>query len=165
MSNLPPEIHDYIVDLLHNTPGTLEKCCLVSKSWVARTRKHLFAVVLFDTKRALESWKETFPDSANSPGYYTRTLFVGCPEFIVAADAEEGGWIRAFSGVTNLDVSNGKGFLNASMIPLTPFHKFASTLKSLHIFPIPLPSQQLFDLIRSSPLLEDLTGGSQCVVW
>ncbi|KAF9645264.1 hypothetical protein BDM02DRAFT_3073690, partial [Thelephora ganbajun] len=46
-SHLPPEILDYIVDLLHDEPETLKQCCLVSKSWVSRTRKHLFANVEF----------------------------------------------------------------------------------------------------------------------
>jgi len=34
---LPPEILDYIVDLLHNSPNALKECCLVSKSWIPRT--------------------------------------------------------------------------------------------------------------------------------
>ncbi|KAF9644805.1 hypothetical protein BDM02DRAFT_3066647, partial [Thelephora ganbajun] len=44
---LPPEILDYIVDFLHDTPETLKQCCLVSKSWVSRTRKSLFADIEF----------------------------------------------------------------------------------------------------------------------
>ena len=32
MSNLPPEILDYILDLLHDEPEALKECCLVSKS-------------------------------------------------------------------------------------------------------------------------------------
>ncbi|KAF9643160.1 hypothetical protein BDM02DRAFT_3081141, partial [Thelephora ganbajun] len=45
--HLPPEILDYIIDLLHDKPETLKQCCLVSKSWVSRTRKHLFADIEF----------------------------------------------------------------------------------------------------------------------
>ncbi|KAF9789295.1 hypothetical protein BJ322DRAFT_1000309, partial [Thelephora terrestris] len=47
MSNrfIPPEICDHIVDFLHDDPKTLKQCCLCSRSWVPRTRKHLFAVV------------------------------------------------------------------------------------------------------------------------
>ncbi|KAF9642961.1 hypothetical protein BDM02DRAFT_3104213, partial [Thelephora ganbajun] len=45
--HLPPEILDYIVDFLYNEPETLKQCCLVSKSWVPRTRKHLFADINF----------------------------------------------------------------------------------------------------------------------
>ena len=157
MSNLPPEIHDYVVDLLHNEPETLKKCCLVSKSWVPRTRKHLFAHVRFETKAGLGLWKEAFPDPANSPAHHARILFIGCSDFIVAADAEVGGWVRTFSGITSLDVENGKWFLNTSTASLAPFYKFTSTIKSFHMSPILLPCPQLFDLIRSSPLLEDLS--------
>ena len=44
---LPPEILDLIIDHLHDEPATLKTCCVVSKSWVPRTRKHLFALVEF----------------------------------------------------------------------------------------------------------------------
>ena len=97
MSNLylPPEILDCVVDLLHNELEPLRTCCLASKSWVPRTRKHLFAKVEFPSEEVLGSWKRAFPDPSNSPAYHTRTLYVGCPEAF-AAEAEEGGWIQAF---------------------------------------------------------------------
>jgi len=157
MSSIPPEIHGYVVDLLHDEPETLKACCLVSKSWVPRTREHLFASIWFATKEDLELWKKAFPDSANSLGFYVRNLFISCPESIVAADAEEGGWIRVFSSVESLYLDNGQWYLNASTGSLAPFHTFASTLKSLRISPILFPCPQLFDLICSSPLLEDLS--------
>jgi len=154
--HLPQEILEYIVDLLHDEPETLERCCLVSKSWVPRTRKYLFTNIYFCSADDLKSWKKTFPDVVNSPACHARTLFVGCPQVVVAADAEEGGWIQAFSGVTSLDVDNGDQYLRASEVPLTPFHKFSSTLRSLRVCPITLPHPQLFDPIRSFPLLEEL---------
>ena len=106
MSNpgLPPETVDHIVDILHNNPKTLRNCSLTTKSWVPRARKHLFASVRLTSPKVLESWKKTFPDPRNSPAYHTLTLFVYCPEVITAADAEEGGWIQAFSRVVCLDV-------------------------------------------------------------
>jgi len=152
---LPPEILDYIVDLLHGEPEALKECCLVSTSWVSRTRKHLFAHIRFRSADDLRSWKKTFQDVANSPARHTHTLSVGRPRHVVAADAEEGGWIQAFSGVASLDVDSNH-FLEASEVSLTPFHRFSPTLKSLHIRPIRLPYPQLFDLICSFPLLEDL---------
>ena len=47
MSNphLPAEILDYIIDHLHDTEDALRNCSLVSKSWIPRTRTHLFADV------------------------------------------------------------------------------------------------------------------------
>ena len=59
-SYLPPEILDYIIDLLYDEVETLGECCLVSKSWVPRTRKHLFAEVAFQAAAELELWKKTF---------------------------------------------------------------------------------------------------------
>ena len=106
MSNpyLPPEILDHIVDLLRDGTPALRSCCLVSKSWIPRTRKHLFAYVAFDTVKDLQSWKDTFPDSSTSPAHYTKTLFVNCPQVVAAADAESGGWITGFSRVVQLQV-------------------------------------------------------------
>jgi hypothetical protein len=55
--HLPPELSDYIVDLLHDQPETLKWCCLVSKSWVPRTRRHLFGDIAFRYIPDLEAWK------------------------------------------------------------------------------------------------------------
>ena len=161
MSNpyLPSEILNHTVDLLHDERGTLKKCCLVSKSWVPRTRKHLFADVQFISASDLVSWKKMFPDIANSPGHYTQTLFFGCPRALTASDADEGGWIRAFSSLKGLNVDDRDGYprgLRASDVSLAPFRKFSSTLKSLRVGIILLPYPGLFDFILSFPLLEDL---------
>ena len=96
---LPPEISQYIIDILHNAPRTLKQCCLVSKSWVPRAWKHIFGQIYFNCSADLEAWKRAFPDPANSPACYTRLLSIDCVEVVTAADAEEGGWIRAFSKV------------------------------------------------------------------
>ena len=87
---LPLEALDYVVDFLHDESPTLKECCLVSKSWVSRTRKHLFARIQFCSADNLKSWKK-FPDPTNSPAYHTHTLFIGCVEFIEEGNAEEGG--------------------------------------------------------------------------
>jgi len=133
MSNphLPPEILDYMVDFLHDEPDTLKKCCLVSKSWVPRTQKHLLASVNFDSFGDLEAWKDIFPDPANSPAYHTRSLSVGCPQFVTVADAGEGGWLRAFSRVVQLKVDTNFEGHHGSEVSLVPFHNFSPVLKSL----------------------------------
>jgi len=161
MSNpyLPQEILDYIIDLLHNKPNVLKQCSLVSKSWVPRTRKHIFADITLRYPHDITLWKRTFPDIANSPAHHARFLFVGCPRIVTAADGEEGGWIRSFSGVTSLDVDGGDQHydgLGASEVSLSPFRELSPTLKSLHLGPILLPYPGLFDFILSFPLLEDL---------
>ena len=154
---LPPEILDYIAHLLHDEPKSLKQCCLISKSWVPRTRRHLFADIKFRSASDLEWWKKTFPDAANSPAHHARTLLVGCPQLVTASDAEEGGWIRAFSGVAKLDLDSGAEYLNDLKDSLAPFRGFAPTLKSLRMCPTCLPCPQVFDLICSFHYLEDLS--------
>ena len=156
---LPREILDYIIDLLRNERETLKRCCLVSKPWVPRTRKHLFAYIQFRSSSDLESWKTTFPDVANSPACHARELLVNCPWRVVAADAEDGGWIRAFSDVTSLEVTmdNGGRHFSTSAFSLTPFHNFSPALKSLHVDPFLFQYPKLSDLVCSFPLLENLS--------
>jgi hypothetical protein len=145
----PPEILDYTIDLLNDDPKTLRHCCLVTKSWVPRTRKHLFAHIKFTTPRVLESWKKTFPDPSKSPAYHTHTLTISCPDAVRAADATEGGWIPTFSQVASLTLVH-------FITDFRPFHKFPPTLKSLRLEGSVLSSPQIFALMGTYPLLEDL---------
>ena len=156
-SHLPPEILDYIIDLLDDELETLEECCLVSKSWVPRTRKHLFAEVEFHSATDLELWKKTFPDQSSSPAYYTHTLLVSCLEDVTVADAEQGGWIRSFSRVVELHVYDRTMGLNPLRVSLVPFHGFSPVLKYLLVASSTLSNSEIFALISSLPLLEDLT--------
>lgn len=129
-SHLPQEISDYVVDLLHGESKPLRNCCLVSKSWVPRARKHLFGEVAFRSLGDLKAWKESFPDPVNSPAYYTHSLFITCTRVISAAAVEESGWIRAFHNVVRLSVWDGMRdprfcflpqFLTCSRISLCSF--------------------------------------------
>ena len=156
-SYLPPEILDYIIDLLDDGLETLGECCLVSKSWVPRTRKHLFAEVWFQSAAKLWLWKKTFPDHASSPAYHTHTLFVGCPGDVTVADAEQGGWIRSFSRVVELVVYSSRGKPHPPEVSLIPFHGFSPVLKCLDVYSSTLSTSETFALISSLPLLEDLT--------
>jgi hypothetical protein len=124
MSNLhlPAEILDHIVDHLHDAEDELMSCCLVSKSWIPRTRKHLFADIEFPTAKRLQSWKKTFPDLSTSPAHYAKTLFIDRPQVVTAAEAETGGWIRGFSRVEHLEVNLD---FRQSAVPLVPFHGFS----------------------------------------
>ena len=144
--SLPPEILDLIVDHLHDQPATLRACCLVSKSWVPRSRTHLFAHVKFSEKSA-ERWMKTFPDPLNSPTRYTRTLTIqGLQSALGGADAHR--WIRAFHNVVRLHVNQH---------PLAPFHGLSPTIKSLRLEFGRVRLSEVFDLMCSFPLLEDLT--------
>jgi hypothetical protein len=151
MSNpcLPAEILDDIVDHLHGTQDALRNCCLVSKSWIPRTRKHLFADIAFPTAKSLRSWKEMFPDPSTSLACYAKTLSLKAP------DAEVGSWIRGFSRVVHLEVGGGIN-LDELVISLAPLHGSSPVIKSLRVAALTRPSLRIFDLIFLFPLLEDL---------
>ena len=75
---LPAELLDYIVDFL-DTAIALRHCCLVSKSWIPRARRHLFAIVEFYSPEHLRPWTTTFTDPSTSPACYTTFLTLSCP--------------------------------------------------------------------------------------
>jgi len=156
MSNLPAEMLDHIVDLLDGSQTPLRNCCLVSKSWIPRTRRHLFAEVRFQTTKSLQSWQKTFPDPPTSPARYTKTLFVGCPQVITGADAGVDSWIRSFTSVVRLWFGgrdlNARGWEVAFVL----FRAFSPVVKSLRMDFSSLPFPNFFDLVLSFPLLEDL---------
>jgi len=162
---LPAETLDHIVDFLHDAKHALRNCCLVSKSWIPRTRKYLFADIRIQTVQNLESWKETFPDPLSSPAHYAKSLSVSCIHSITLADAEEGSWVRGFPRAVHLGLGGfgplPSGRLRVTLPPLywwtlIPFHGFSPTIKSLHMaFAFLFP--QTLDFILSFPLLEDLT--------
>jgi hypothetical protein len=153
--HLPAEMLDHIVDYLQDTEDALRNCCLVSKSWIPRTRKHLFAEIEFYTTECLESWKEMFPDPSATPACYARSLTVVCPAALTDTDADAGGWITGFSRVEYLELRHQREFASgASTISL--FRGF-SPIKSLEVVFTDLPPPRVFNLILSFPFLEDLT--------
>jgi len=148
-SSLPPETLDLIIDLLHDEPTTLKSCCVVSKSWVPRTRRHLFArVEFYDSGPHAELWKKTFPDSSNSPAHHTHTLSISGTSVITAADTA---WIRTFHNVVHLKLSR---MGRTSFIPL---YGLSPTVRSLTLT---CTTCNVFNLICSFPLLEDLALGT-----
>jgi len=148
MSSLPPEILDHVIDYLHNETATLKACCVVSKSWVPRARKHLFAHVELDACDFLfETWKKTFPDPSSSPAHHTRSLLILTPPTITAADTSAGGWVRTFRSVTHLQL------IHLDRASLVLLHGLSPAVRSLNLTIVPF---EVFDLICSFPLLEDL---------
>jgi hypothetical protein len=151
-SSLPLEILDLIADHLHNEPATLKACCIVSKSWIHRTRKHLFARVEFRASKShIELWKKAFPDPSTSPAHYALSLYICGVPIITAADEDVGGWIRTFHNVVRLDLEC-LGPTN-DRLSLAPFHGLSPALRSLCLT---ATSLEVLDLICSFPLLEDL---------
>jgi len=143
---LPPEITDHIVDLLYNDLETLKQCCLVSKSWVPRTRRYIFANIFFHSAHAFESWNNTFPDPTNSPASHVNTLTIDSfPE-----DVEGFDWITSFSCVEKLSL-HGR-----PTVPFALFHGLSFNLRSLNVQFITFSCPDLFDFICSFPHLENL---------
>ena len=154
---LPPEILDLIVDHLHDKPTTLRASCLVSKSWVPRTRKHLFDQVNFSPRGSTpESWMQTFPDPSNSPARYTRTLYLSDIKVVATAISDALPWIRAFNNIVNLRV-NPVERRYGHQISFTQFHGISPTLKSINLSYNLVQPSEVLDLVCSFPLLEDLT--------
>jgi hypothetical protein len=151
-SSLPPEILDLIADHLRDERTTLKTCCLTSKSWIPRTRKHLFARVEFDALEFhIELWKKAFPDPSNSPAHHTRSLSICGILLIPAADFDVGDWIHTFHNLVHLHLES----IGCEDHPVTlvPFHGLSPTLRSLSLRAI---SSEVLDLVCSFPLLEDL---------
>ena len=156
---LPPEIFDLIIDHLHDDAIALRACCFVSKSWVPRTQRYLFAHIKFTTESSLESWMRTFPDPSNSPAHHVRTLSIRGIEVFASVNADGYVWLRSFNNTETL-FANPAVWDTARGITLAPLRGLSPTLKSLHLFRSSIPLPDILDLICSFPLLEDLVVGS-----
>ena len=151
---LPPEIFELVIDHLHDEPNTLKPCCLVSKSWVPRSRIHLFAQVTFDPAGSpIESWVKAFPDPSNSPVYHTRRLRILDPGVVSAGACS---WIRSFRHVRELSVRTS-GWEELDGISTVQLYGLSPTLKSLHLDNADTSIPEILGLICSFPLLEDLS--------
>jgi len=92
--------------------------------------------------------EEDLPRSdSNSPAHHTRTLCISDLPTLTAAGTEVGGWIRTFCNVVHLV------FSYVGPATLVPFYGLSPTVRSLHLI---YSSAQVFDLICSFPILEDL---------
>ena len=154
--HLPPELLDHVIDFLHDSRDALKSCCLVSKQWIPRARKYLFAHIQFRTAGDLQSWEVMFPNPSTSPACYVKTLFINNPRVITAAAAREGCLVSTFSRVVHLNMSMIKSHINDQAISLVPFHGFSPALKSLRVALPAFPLSQMFIFICSFPLLEDV---------
>jgi len=151
--SLPPEILDFIIDQLHNEPTTLKACCVVSKSWIPRTRRHLFARVDFGGRAIpIESWMKIFPDPSNSPAHHTRSLSIcSLPVLVTTTNADVASCVRTFRNVVRLRFKHLTW--TGQQNPLTPFYGFSHTVRSLRLTST---SFEVFNLVCSFPLLENL---------
>ena len=156
--SLPPEILDVVVDHLHDEQTALRACCLVSKSWVPRSRTHLFAhIELADG--SVQSWLKAFPDPLNSPAHYTRTLTIHDHDALAVAGPVVAQWICAFPfhNVVDLNIHSDSRGSGNDRISLVPFHGLSPTVRSLRLTLSHAQPAEVFSLICSFPLLEDFT--------
>ena len=155
---LPPEIVDHIIDLTDNH-RTLQACSLVAKSWVCRSRVHLFRdVVLFSHRR----WQRAMPVGEISPAIYTRTLTMG------QSGTPQGKWIntdtlytflshlRDFRNVENLILDGWEphGFSEGGLKKY--FGHFGGRLRSLELGGQRMSPESFVILLGLMPNLEDL---------
>lgn len=154
---LPPEIVDHIIDFIKD-PWTLEACSRVARSWVARSRVHLFhQVVLFSHRR----WHKVMSIGDVSPAKYIRTLTLAQGTTI------RGMWINP----DNLDLflPHLKDFKNVENLALdwTPsafsedglnkyFAHFGERLRSLELSGDRMSPDYFLALLGLLPNLEDL---------
>lgn len=144
--NLPPELLDHVVNLLHDKDYALRDCCLVSKSRIPRARKHLFANIVFSGADSLQSWRDLFPDPFSSPACYTHTLSVTfLPATTAACD-----WIKGFSRVVRFALNCDTYDPNRRPL-LSPFHGFLPIVKSFRVLFAVLPYSRVLDLILLIP--------------
>ena len=104
LPSLPPEIFDHIVDHLHYYRTTLKACCLVSSSWIPRTRRHLFAWVDFGSPKSFAKWVGYFPDPSNSPAHHTRIISIHASAITLVTSSDALPWFRAFHLATRLEL-------------------------------------------------------------
>ncbi|KAF9780872.1 hypothetical protein BJ322DRAFT_1112265 [Thelephora terrestris] len=152
---LPPEL---IIDHLHDVPTTLKSCSLVSKSWIPRARRNLFARIEFTSESygvsSIGSWKKAFPNPSDSPAHHIRILRLSDIDSITAAGTHASAWFRSFHRVEALQLqSRWSEYLSIS---LAPFKGFSPTLRSLRLFLLSVPLPDALELICSFPLLEDV---------
>ena len=153
---LPSEILDLIVDHLYDNPTTLKACALASKSWIPRTRRHLFAHIEFGSAGChIRLWMKAFPDPSNSPACYTRSLRFSDPSTIAAASTVAIAWVSHFCYIVELRV-DAISPVPQNPVSLVQLCGLSPTLRFLHLSSLSTAISEVLGLICSFPLLEDL---------
>ena len=160
-SPLPPELLDLVVDDLHDQRAALLACGLVSKSWILRARRHIFAHVVLG-KLTIDSWMKAFPDPSDSPAHHTKYLAIISAQLVTAAGTDVGRWIRAFHNIVHLHVDTHNLRLDERLdddgqVSFVPLHGISPTVKSLHLCSTSPRDSEVFGFLCSFPLLEDFT--------
>ena len=119
---------------------------------------YLFASIhFFEPRSSILSWTKVFTDPSNSPAQYTHNLTISEPL------SAESTWIRSFHHVEKLAVYT-VWFEDSNEVSLVQLHGLSPSLKSLCLSHRSLPLSDIFALVCSFPLLQDLTvvlGGAE----
>ncbi|KAJ7160362.1 hypothetical protein C8R46DRAFT_1354058 [Mycena filopes] len=83
---IPPELTDYIIDLLWDSKSTLHSCSLVCTSWLPSTRHHLFESIVI---RPDPKFLVLLLSPSNIIGIYTKTLDFRCWPMLVAPSVSQ----------------------------------------------------------------------------
>ena len=145
---LPPELCDHIIDQLRDNPDALKTCSVVSKSWTARSKTHIFSTIRFADDPDIVTWQNAFPDPVNSPAHYARTLIVNHRRRFLE------NYLPSFCNVTRLVLHVHP--VGESFVSLAQFHGFTPFLKSLRMAFHKLSLSDVLNLVCSFPLLDDL---------
>lgn len=144
---LPQEVVDLIIDQLEANPAALKSCSLVSRQWVARTQKHLFARVVIRSDN-LRRWCQSIaPGPIGVSPYTTHLVLVAAanplmeePWFDPNLLKHASDHLSSFTDVHTLDVIRWK-FSNEEEYT-APFAQIALTIRTLRV---------------TSPILDPLT--------
>ena len=154
------EILDHITDDGSRSRPSLLSCSLVSKSWVAPCRRHLFRSIFF-TWRYIAIWLETFPAPEESPAHHVRELDFWCG-WCFDAPERFFEYIPWFTNVRKVAWS-GQAELEP-LCSLLSFGRLSQSVTSLAIDMDAVTLLQIRDVVERLPNLNDLSlSGS--LVW
>ena len=147
--HVPPETCDVIIDHLHDDPDALRACSLVSKSWINRSREHLFNEIEFQDRSQFLLWKTYFPDPSNSPAHHAKFLSFGRTTIKAYV-----GFLESFTNLTYLQVwvDDPGGCEPGPNVS----YNLLPTLTTLCVRFSAIKPSQLFALVGSFPSIKDL---------
>ena len=154
LPRIPQDIIECILDHLATTfsPHPLRRCSIVSKSWVAPCRRHLFRAVHFTSSEDTIRWLLAFPVPEHSPAYHVRNLWLmltGCSpvprEFFKR--------IQLFTNLKRINVLNDRGKQSQWMPSLVGLPE---SVTSLDIDASSITILQLRDAMVQLPNLNNL---------
>ncbi|THG97066.1 hypothetical protein EW026_g4878 [Hermanssonia centrifuga] len=165
---LPPEIHDHIIDYLHDDKPALANCSLTTWGWLATSRFHMFRVIKlsYPTIHTLETFTEFLHSTSGIAGYI-RDLSVlgsdskGSPMQLTVTVSGIANCVGALPGLHTFRLSGAwwKDGRSSSQEWLPRSY----SLKRFELQRIFTTPHAIFDTVSCFPTLESLH--TECVFW